>query len=149
MNDYDLDIMRLAHEGYCCSQIVMLMTLELQGISNPGLIRAMNGLCHGEIGTSGPCGAYGGAACVIAYYSGKGNSMDIVDERLPLMLAELADWFGEYAEGKFGGTNCSNIVTGDSPDRAVCGSLVAECYGRAMSILTQNGIDPTTLHEGD
>lgn len=53
MNDYDLDIIRLAHEGYCCSQIVILMALELQGISNPGLIRAMNGLCHGEIGTSG------------------------------------------------------------------------------------------------
>lgn len=149
MSDYDLDIMKLAHEGYCCSQIVVLMALELQGASNFGLVRAMNGLCHGEVGTHGPCGAYGGAACLIAYYSGKGSSMETADERLPLMLVELADWFGEYAGKKFGGVNCSNIVNGDTPDRMVCGSLVAECYGRAMTILTENGIDPTTLHEHD
>ncbi len=147
MSDYDLDILRLAHEGYCCSQIVVLMALELQGTSNNGLVRAMNGLCHGEVGTSGPCGAYGGAACLIAYYGGKGSSMEMHDERLPLMLGELADWFNEYAGGKFGGINCSNIVTGDAPDRTVCGTLVAECYGRAMAILTENGIDPTALHE--
>ncbi len=149
MSDYDLDIIRLAHEGYCCSQIILLMALDLQGISNPGLVRAMNGLCHGVIGTSGPCGAYSGAACLIAYYSGKGSSSETAEERLSLMLTELGDWFREYATGRFGGTNCSNIVVGDTPDRSVCGALVAECYGRAMSILTENGIDPTALREND
>jgi len=147
MSDYDLDIVKLAHEGYCCAQIIVQMALELQGTSNPGLIRAMTGLCHGEVGTQGVCGAYGGAACLIAYYGGKGSATQTVHERLPLMLAELADWFNGYTVHRFGGPNCGDIVGDGEPDRSVCGGLVGECYGRAMAILTENGIDPTVLQD--
>lgn len=56
----DLDILKLAHQGFCCSQIVLQLALDLQGQSNPGLIRAMAGLCHGFSGTRGTCGHRGG-----------------------------------------------------------------------------------------
>lgn len=144
MNDYDIDILQLAHQGYCCAQIIMHMALDLQGTSNPGLIRAMTGLCHGEVGTQGPCGALSGAACLIAYYSGKGSPLEAADERLPLMLLELSDWFNEYASGRFGGINCADIVGDGEPDRTICGGLISQCYGQAMAILSQNGIDPTS-----
>jgi hypothetical protein len=147
MSDYDLDIMRLAHEGYCCAQIILQMALDLQGATNPGLIRAMTGLCHGEVGTSGPCGAYSGAACLIAYYGGKGTATQVAHERLPLMLGELADWFRQYTTERFQGSNCIDIIGDGEPDQSICGNLVAECYGRAMIILTENGVDPTVLSD--
>jgi hypothetical protein len=144
MNEYEIDILKFAHQGFCCAQIIMKMALDLQSTSNPGLIRAMTGLCHGEVGTEGTCGALSGAACLIAYYSGKGSALETADERLPLMLSELSDWFKQYATERFGGINCIDIVKGDEPDRTICGGLVSECYGQAMIILTQNGFDPSS-----
>ncbi len=142
MNCYDLDILRLAHQGYCCAQIILYMALDLQGKSNPGLIRAMNGLCHGEVGTKGPCGAVSGAACLLSYYSGKGSETETADEKLPLMLSELSEWFSHYGSERFGGINCSDIVGDAGPDRSICGGLISACYGQAMTILTQYGYDP-------
>ena len=31
MNEYDLDILRLHTQGFCCAQIVLQMALEMQG----------------------------------------------------------------------------------------------------------------------
>ncbi len=144
MNEYDLDILKLAHQGYCCSQIVMQMALDLQGLCNPGLIRAMSGLCHGFSATNGACGALTGASCLIAYYGGKGKPEQVAHDRLPLMLSELAQWFEEYATTRFGGITCGDIVTDNRPDTAICGGLVSECFGRAMTILIENGFDPAS-----
>jgi len=144
MNDYDLDILKLAHQGYCCSQIIMQMALDLQGLSNPGLLRAISGLCHGFTSTSGVCGAFTGASCLIAYYGGKGKPDDIPHDHLPLMLSELAQWFEEYASTHFGGINCGDIVKDNQPDTTICGGLVAECFGRSMTLLIENGFDPAS-----
>jgi hypothetical protein len=142
MNDYDMDILRLAHEGYCCAQIILHMALDVQGLSNPGLIRAMSGLCHGFTFTKGTCGALTGAACLIAYHAGKGKAEEDAHHRLPLMLSELSEWFEQTVGTRFGGINCSNIVSDGRPDTTLCGGLVADCYGRAMTILVANGFDP-------
>lgn len=142
MNEYDLDILRLAGEGYCCSQIVMKMALEMQGVENPGLVRAIGGLCHGFPMLYGACGTVTGAACMLAYYSAKGRRDDEEDERLPLMLTELSDWFRDYCATRFTGIRCADIVPDGQPDTVVCGGLVSECYGRALAILVENGFDP-------
>ncbi len=144
MNEYDFDILHLAHQGYCCAQILLHMALDIQGTSNPGLIRAMSGLCHGVVGTEGACGALTGAACLIAYYGGKGAADEDADERLPLMLSELMDWFDQYCSSRFSGINCTDIVTDGQPDTTVCGGLVSECFGQAMAILAANGYDPAS-----
>ena len=60
------------------------------------------------------------------------------------MLTELADWFEEYATGRFGSINCSGIVADGKPDASICGGLVSECYGKAMTILVENGFDPSS-----
>jgi hypothetical protein len=144
MNDYDLDILNLARQGYCCSQIVLHLALDLQGQENPGLLRAMSGLCNGFSATKGACGALTGAACLLAFYAGKGTASEEAHDRLPLMQSELAAWFEASATTRFGGINCSDIVSDGRPDTSVCGFLVGECYGRAMAILVENGFDPTS-----
>ena len=147
MNEYDLDILRLHSQGFCCAQIVVQMALEMQGVENPGLVRAMSGLCVGFSSPQGACGALTGAACLIAYYAGKGSTQEEADDRLPLMLSELAEWFEGYATERFGGIGCSTIVPDGKPDASVCGGLVSECYGKVLSILVENGIDPGSPHE--
>ena len=149
MNDYDFDILKLARQGYCCSQIVLHLALDLVGQVNPGLIRAMSGLCQGFSATKGACGALTGAACLLAYYGGKGRAEEEPHDRLPLMQAELAQWFEDYATPRFGGINCSDIVADGLPDTSICGGLVGECYGRALTILLDNGFEPTENPHGD
>lgn len=147
MNDYDLDILRLHTQGFCCAQIIVQMALEMQGVENPGLVRAMSGLCVGFSSPQGACGALTGAACLIAYYAGKGAAAEEADDRLPLMLSELSEWFEEYATARFGGISCSAIVPDGRPDASVCGELVSECYGKALTILVENGIDPSAARD--
>lgn len=144
MNEYDLDILRLHTRGFCCAQIVLQMALEMQGVENPGLIRAMSGLCVGFSSPQGACGALTGAACLVAYHAGKGTAQEQPHDRLPLMLAELAEWFEEYAAQRFGGISCSAIVPDGKPDASICGGLVSECFGKAMTILVENGFDPSS-----
>jgi Putative redox-active protein (C_GCAxxG_C_C) len=144
LNEYNLDIIKLAHQGFCCSQIIMQLALDLTGQSNPGLIRAMSGLCHGFAATDGACGALTGAACLIAYYAGKGRPDQEPSDLMPLMLSSLGQWFEEYSSSRFGGINCSDIVTNNRPDTTICGGLVSECFGRAMAILMENGFDPAS-----
>jgi len=144
INQFNMDIIKLAHQGFCCSQIVMQLALDLQGESNPGLIRAMSGLCHGVVATDGTCGTVTGAACMIAYYAGKGKPEEEGSELLPVMLTTLADWFRDYGTTRFGGINCSDIVTDNQPDTTLCGGLVLECFNKAMAILMENGFDPAS-----
>lgn len=147
MNEYDLDILRLHQQGFCCAQIVVQMALELQGVENSGLIRAMSGLCVGFSSPQGACGSLTGAACLLAYYAGKGRAGEEANDRLPLMLAELVEWFEEYATARFGGISCSAIVPDGKPDAAICGGLVGECFGKVMTLLVENEIDPGAVHE--
>jgi hypothetical protein len=130
MNEIQLDILRLKNQGFCCSQIMVHMALDIQGKENPGLLRAMNGLCKGFLSTSGTCGVLTGAACILALYAGKGRADEEANEKLPLMLS------------RFGGSKCADIVDNFQPDMTVCGGLIAEGFGRTMAMLVDNGFDP-------
>lgn len=143
MNQYDVEIMRLAGQGFCCSQIVMHLALDLQGSENPGLIRALNGLCHGFGSERGACGALLGAVCLLGYHAGKGTAEQAVDERLPLMRSELAAWFEQEASSRFGGITCNHIAPEVKPRPGVCGTLVAECLSQALTLLLNYGFEPT------
>ena len=144
MNDTDFSILRLAHQGYCCSQIILLLALEMQGKENPALIRCMSGLCHGFSSEQGACGALTGAACLLGYFAGKGKEDEDTNSRLPLMQTELAEWFEIYAGKRFGGINCAQIVSGGQLVASVCGGLISECFTKAIAILQANGFDPLT-----
>lgn len=149
MNGVDIAILKLAHQGFCCAQVLLLLALDAQGRENPGLIRAMSGLCHGLTGNLGPCGVLTGGACLIAYYSGKGRAEEEADAQLPLLLHEFEEWFKETAGQRFGGSRCADIVSDGQPDLQICGGLLAEAYSHIAVLLSENGFDLTQAWPND
>jgi hypothetical protein len=143
MNEYDLDILRLGSQGYCCAQIIMLLALEMQGVENPALIRSMAGLCDGCGNQRATCGILTGGSCLLAYYAGKGLPEQENHDALPLMLEELSDWFEKYVGGQYGGITCAAIVPDGKPNPVVCGGLVAACFEQILRILMEHGFDPS------
>jgi len=139
-----LKMMELAGKGFCCSQIMVLLALDEMGRENPDLVRAAAGLCDGLGDCSGPCGVYTGAALALGLYAGKGLEMEEKDERLPVMLEELRDWFAERTL-EYGGITCGNILDGQcgQPDAGRCGGLLGDTHGQLRVILSDNGIDPS------
>jgi hypothetical protein len=144
MNNSSFRIIQLAAKGYCCSQIVMLLALETQGRENPEMVRAIAGLCMGAGNSGGICGIFTGAVCVLALYGAKGADTENETDKLPLMYAELSEWFEQSACGVYGGTSCTDIIGEDMPrprpDR--CGRLLVDTWSRVQDILLENGFDP-------
>ncbi|WP_435548235.1 C-GCAxxG-C-C family protein [Desulfobacterium sp. N47] len=90
-------LLQLAGRGYCCSQVLIILSLEAQGKKNPDLVRAMSGLCMGAAGSGNTCGIFTGAACILALYGAKGDDNEKENEKLPLMYSELSEWFEQTA----------------------------------------------------
>lgn len=142
MNNYDIDILRLAAQGFCCSQIVLQLGLEMQGRENPELLRAVSALCHGSGAAGGSCGALSGAACLLGLHGGKGAPEEAEHDRYSLMLSELTDWFTDHCRADFNGISCTDIVADGLPDSEICGGLISACLLKAITLLQENGIDP-------
>src|SRR5208337_5482575 len=129
-----LEVMLLQRKGYCCSQIMALLMLRDRGTTDPDLVRAMGGLCDGIGGSGDLCGTLAGGACLLSLCAGKGADDEVPDNRLPLMLSELTEWFRGRTGGPFGGMRCDDIVA-RSPDKRACIGLIAETYGQVLAIL--------------
>jgi C_GCAxxG_C_C family probable redox protein len=141
MDEIAIHMFELQQKGYCCSQILLTMTLELQGKTNPDLVRAMAGLCYG-VGYSGDvCGALSGASCLLSLYAGKGSDNEEGHDLLPKILAELSDWFREQIEPEYGGITCDSILE-KRPDKSGCGAIVYQTYLKTIEILAANGFNP-------
>jgi len=135
-------IYQLKEKGFYCSQILVLMGLELQGSSNPDLVRSMQALAGG-IGFSGHlCGALTGGACLLGLYAGKGKPEEPEDERLNLMLLDLVNWFQSTTGTKYNGLNCDQILEGslvNIPNR--CPGIIQAVYQKSKELLVEYGFD--------
>lgn len=142
MNDEMLQMIRLAGQGFHCSQILLFMGLEDQGKSNPDLIRAMSGLAGGLGFTGDTCGALTGGACLLGLYAGRGTPEEQEDEKLNLMISELVDWFSEEYGKLYGGIRC-DIILGDDPRNRTtrCPNMVLGSYGKVKTLLSEYGFD--------
>ena len=142
MNDEMLQMIRLAGQGFHCSQILLFMGLEAQGKSNPDLIRAMSGLAGGLGFTGDTCGALTGGACLLGLYAGRGIPEEQEDEKLNLMISELVDWFSEEYGKLYGGIRC-DIILGDDPRNRTtrCPNMVLGSYGKVKTLLSEYGFD--------
>ncbi|WP_027366318.1 DVU_1555 family C-GCAxxG-C-C protein [Desulfocurvibacter africanus] len=146
MDDLDLTLMRLHGKGYNCSQILLLLALEMTGRENPDLVRAVGGLGNGLGGCGELCGVLTGSACLISYYAGKGADDETAHDRLPLMITELVEWFGTQACAGCAGIRCADILGEGSagrPDPGRCGGLIASAWSKSLELLQESGIDPT------
>lgn len=144
MDDMLLRMLQLGQQGYTCSQIIILLGLELRAESNPGLVRAMGGLAYGCGSGHGNCGVLTGGCCLLALYAGKGSDEEIPSDGLELMLQELNDWFRQHTGCAPNDMSCDAIVgeAGPKASRQRCGAILHQTYGKVMEILTANGIDP-------
>lgn len=141
MNDLE-KIVQLKAQGFYCSQILVLMGMELQGITNPDLVRSMQSLAGG-VGFSGNlCGALTGGACLLGLYAGKGKPEEPEDERLNLMLLELVDWFQANIGQQYGGTNCDQILEGKQSNIPLrCPGIIQVVWQKSKNNLVDYGFE--------
>jgi hypothetical protein len=139
----ELDRMReLKRQGFFCSQILLIMGMELQGKENPDLVRAMNALAGGIGFTGETCGALTGGACLLGLYAGKGTPEQEEDLRLLLMADELVCWFKDEVGAKYGGIRCQNVLDGDDKNMGVrCPQIVMSTFEKVKALLVENGFD--------
>lgn len=142
MTDEMLRMMQLAGQGFYCSQVLLFMGLEVQGKSNPDLIRSMSGLAGGLGFTGDTCGALTGGACLLGLYAGRGRPEETEDEKLNLMVSDLVDWFSEEYGKQYGGIRCE-IILGDDPRNrtARCPNMVFGTYEKVKALLIEYGFD--------
>ena len=149
MNPLVLEILPLVRQGYCCSQLLMLLLLQSFGHENPELIRAMHGLCHGMGGSEGPCGLLTGGACVLGCVAGQGKGSENAHPSFAPLVHGYQQWFAGRTE-KYGGTACFQIVPGlsaetgvaspargEQPGPSLCGDLFAECWEKICTLLEE------------
>lgn len=152
MNPLMLELLPLVRQGYCCSQLLILLMLQLRERQNPDLVRAMHGLCHGIGQSDGPCGLLTGGACALALAAGKGADSESARPMLTPMLNDYALWFYERVN-PYGGTACGCIAAGlgavadgaigGTPDAAACGDLLAECWEKILELLQSYDLNAT------
>lgn len=146
MNALMLELIPLIREGYCCSQLLVLLVLRQQGVENPGLVRAAGGLCHGMGQSGGACGLLTGGAAALGYLACKGAAGEAAhpmaepaDQRLcgvvcpACMHRRMPGCFLPTIQGK----------TGGGADMTLCGDLLAECWDKLVDLCAEYGIDMT------
>jgi C_GCAxxG_C_C family probable redox protein len=135
-------IVQLKSQGFYCSQILILMGMELQGITNPDLVRSMQSLAGG-VGFSGNlCGALTGGACLLGLYAGKGKPEEPEDERLNLMLLELVDWFEKNVSQPYSSTNCDQILEGKQSNIPLrCPGIIQAVWQKSKDLLVEYGFE--------
>ena len=126
---------QLATQGFCCSQIILILGLDDLGRENPDLIKAMHGLCGG-IGRSGKtCGALTGGVCLIGLNVGKGTPSVLGHAKINLMINDLMEWFEEV----HGSLDCEGILDhsldAGNEYPVQCGNIVSATFSKVQEIL--------------
>ena len=134
-------IMELSRYGYFCSQILAILMLETVGEENPGLVKALGGL-NGGVGFSGGCcGCLTGGACVISWFTGKGEDTGFDHPQHKSALGELTAWFDEEMTVEHGGIDCRDITRGNPAKRVeICPQIIAATYEKCVEILGDKGL---------
>jgi hypothetical protein len=155
-DDAKMEVIELAGQGFTCAQIVVVMGLRVMGRENLDLTRSMSGLAMGAASGS-LCGALTGGLCLIGLHVGQGTSYErpVPGGRVP--MGALVRWFVDDELGGRVAPTCRAIFesAGESFDResssptAACADLVAHVWGKALSLVSEHGLDPTVGREDD
>jgi C_GCAxxG_C_C family probable redox protein len=139
----DIDRMReLKQQGFFCSQMLIILGLELQGKTNPDLVRCMHSLAGGLGFTGDLCGTLTGGACLLGLYAGKGLPEQEEDPRLMFMIEDLVKWFKEGYGAEYGGICCDDILQDNAKNRQTrCPALIAGTFQKVKDLLVENGFD--------
>lgn len=143
MNALMLELVPWIREGYCCSQLLILLVLRGQGVDNPALVRAMGGLCHGMGQSGGACGLLTGGAAALGYLACKGAPDENPHPMAEPLINDYAAWFsGRVRTGACRDVSCPSIQaeTGGT-DMTLCGDLLADCWDKLVELCEAYGID--------
>ena len=134
-------VVELSLEGYCCSQVMALLLLELLGEEDDGFVRAMGGLINGGGYSGGDCGCMSGGACIISYFTGKGEDTGMDSPEHKAALGEFTRWFKDEMTLYYGGYECEDITHGNPAKRVeLCPQIIASTYEKCMEILSERGL---------
>jgi hypothetical protein len=141
----ELDCVReLKRQGFFCSQILMILGMDLQGKENPDLLRAVDALAGGIGFTGETCGGLTGGACLLGLYAGKGTPEEDHDPRLLFMCEELVRWFADGFGQQFGGIRCDEILNGGGKSMGTrCPAIVLGTFQKVKELLVENGFELT------
>ncbi len=131
----NLEILRLKKEGFCCSQIMVRLVLDIMDRENQELVDFSRGLCLGYGSPTGACGILTAGICILAMYMAGDN------ERIDRVRQGFIQDFTAMA----GGCSVCKEISGSfypKMDPEKCGTLLALAYDRLIEILMENGIDP-------
>ena len=146
MDELALELFQLSAKGYCCSQMMLKMALDLEEKENPDLIRAVGGLCNGIGNSQKTCGVITGGIGILGLYAGKGEDQEYRKEEYNTMVEEYMEWFEE----EFESTECANLIgvteffdpEHDTSYQVKCGEMIQEGYMKVMEILSDHGYEP-------
>jgi len=139
-------MIELKRQGFYCSQIILLLGMDLLGKDNPDLVRSMHGLARGLGDSAEICGALTGSACLLGLYAGKGFPDEEEDPRLDLMVGDLVRWFKSAYIPRFGGIRCEEILSNDPRGLTTrCPVLVSDSFQKVKELLVENGFDLSGL----
>ena len=134
-------IMELSRYGYFCSQILMILTLETVGEENKDLVRAVGGLDGGVGYSQGCCGCMTGGACLISYFTGKGEDTGMDHPEHKSALGEFTRWFEDEMTADYGGIDCRDITKGNPAKRVeYCPQIIAAAFEKCMELLSEKGL---------
>lgn len=133
MHPLMLEIVPWVRQGYCCSQLLIVLLLQALQRESPELVRACRGLGYGIGQSNGPCGLLTGGACALAFLVEDGNNAT-----LQSVLNEYAMWFEERV-APYGSSSCFSVAEGlggesRHPDLMACGDLLCECWEKIVSL---------------
>ncbi|MBG3878781.1 C_GCAxxG_C_C family protein [Desulfovibrio oxamicus] len=152
-------VLALGAAGYCCTQIMVQLLLDVQGRDVPDAgggdgrdaVRAAGGLCRGFGLAEGTCGILLGGCMAMGLCAAKGHDGEEPHEALEAMTTEFAEWFRERTAAS-GGISCGAILgdagDGGRPDFGKCHGLLLEAHGKMFEVLAAYGVDPTLPREG-
>lgn len=128
--DYEKEIMKYLIRGYCCSEALVCVGLDILEEENESLINAASGLCLG-MHSKGVCGALTGGCLLLAMTD---------RSRAPEMCQEFYDWFEDRFSSEYGSVNCSDIL-GTDPNNKMnrCKPLMGEVVTKCAEILEDRG----------
>ena len=132
MNGYADEIMKYLIRGYCCTEALLRVGLEmLEEEENETLVNAAAGLCIGMHNGS-VCGGLTGGCMLLA----------MADRtQAPDMCREFYEWFEDRFVSEFGSLNCSAILGTDPRNKMDrCVPLMQEAAEKCEEILEDRGV---------
>lgn len=143
MDDLTMTILDLHAQGYCCTQVMFILALDMQGKSNPDLVRAIAGLCHGVGFSRDVCGILSGGACLLSLYTAKGTNKEERHPHHAGIQIDFVAWFHQTYGVPNKGIHCADIMS--HHDRGYCKTMLVDTYRKIMDILVEHDIDPLTM----